>query len=147
MAKDLVLFRFITLVGYVFNIRPISVLGQLENTVFNIAPINKRVLAEVQAIQTQIELITIFVVNRRRCRRRRRIWVRQVFAERSVHMDGDFHNLLGTLRNGGTALFYNFVRMSPQQFDILESLVRPLIEGQEKQLRESLSSAERWQYP
>ncbi|XP_037515171.1 uncharacterized protein LOC119391564 [Rhipicephalus sanguineus] len=33
--------------------------------------------------------------------------------------------------------------MSPQQFDFLESLVRPLIQVQETPLRESLSSAER----
>ncbi|KAK8775784.1 hypothetical protein V5799_030869 [Amblyomma americanum] len=69
------------------------------------------------------------------------MWVRKIFLDRAV--DGDFHNLFANLRTGDTALFYNFVRMSPQQFDFLESLVRPLIEVQQTPLRESLSSAER----
>ncbi|KAK8763803.1 hypothetical protein V5799_033588 [Amblyomma americanum] len=69
------------------------------------------------------------------------MWVRQIFLDRAV--DGDFHNLFAKLRTGDTALFYNFVRMSPQQFDFLGSLVRPLIEVQQTPLRESLSSAER----
>uniref|UniRef100_G3MSI3 DDE Tnp4 domain-containing protein n=1 Tax=Amblyomma maculatum TaxID=34609 RepID=G3MSI3_AMBMU len=105
------------------------------------APVSKRLLAEVEALQAQNELIIVYALNRRRRRRNRRMWVRQIFLDRAV--DGDFHNLFAKLRAGDTALFYNFVRMSPQQFDFLESLVKPLIQVQETPLRESLSSAER----
>lgn len=100
------------------------------------APVSKRLLAEFQAVQAQNELMIVYAVNRRR-RRCRTMWVREIFLSRAV--DGDFHNLFAKLRSGDTALFSNFVRMSPQQF--LESLLRPLI--QETSLRESLSSAER----
>ncbi|KAH6948608.1 hypothetical protein HPB50_025229 [Hyalomma asiaticum] len=67
--------------------------------------------------------------------------VLEIFLSRAV--EGDFHNLFAKLRSGDTALFYNFVRMSPQQFDFLENLLRPLIQVQETSLRESLPSAER----
>lgn len=105
------------------------------------APVSKQLLAEFEALQAQNDLIIVYELNRRRRRRRRTMWVREIFLSRAV--DGDFHNLFARLRSGDTALFYNFVRMSPQQFDFLESLVRPLIQVQETPLRESLSSAER----
>ncbi|KAH7965343.1 hypothetical protein HPB49_006165 [Dermacentor silvarum] len=45
------------------------------------------------------------------------IRVRQVFLDRAV--DGDFHNLFAKLRVGGAAMFHNFMRVSPQQFDMV----------------------------
>ncbi|KAH8009491.1 hypothetical protein MRX96_052204 [Rhipicephalus microplus] len=88
------------------------------------APINTRALAELEEIHAQNELIVVYSIARRRRRRQRRVWVRQVFLDRA--MDGDFHNLLVKLRLGDAAMFHNFMRMSPQQFDFLEHLVRPL---------------------
>lgn len=118
-------------VRYVFCDRPIAALGQQRFTFFNMAPISKRLFAEVGALQAQNELI-IYALNRRRRRRCRRMWVRQIFLDRAI--DRDFHNLFAKLRTGDTAFFYNFVRMSPQQFDFLESLLRLHIQVQETPL-------------
>lgn len=84
------------------------------------APVSRRLLAEFKAVQAQNELIIVYAVNRRRRRRRRTMWVREIFLSRAL--DRDFHNLFAKLRSGDTALFYNFVRMSPQQFADLPSL-------------------------
>ncbi|KAL3260305.1 hypothetical protein MRX96_046309 [Rhipicephalus microplus] len=105
------------------------------------APINTRALAELEEIHAQNELIVVYSIARRRRRRQRRVWVRQVCLDRAV--DGDFHNLLVKLRLGDAAMFHNFMRMSPQQFDFLDNLVRPLIEVRSTHLRSAISSAER----
>ncbi|KAH8033671.1 hypothetical protein HPB51_015017 [Rhipicephalus microplus] len=105
------------------------------------APINTRALAELEEIDAKNELIVVHSIARRRRRRLRRVWVRQVFLDRAV--DGDFHNLLVKLRLGDAAMFHNFMRMSPQQFDFLENLVRPLIEVRSTHLRSAISAAER----
>ncbi|KAL3243881.1 hypothetical protein MRX96_047338 [Rhipicephalus microplus] len=102
---------------------------------------NTRALAELEEIHAQNQPIVVYSIARRRRRRQRRVWVRQVFLDRAV--DGDFHNLLVKLRLGDAAMFHNFMRMSPQQFDFLENLVRPLIEVRSTHLRSAISSAER----
>ncbi|KAL1472075.1 hypothetical protein MTO96_039552 [Rhipicephalus appendiculatus] len=47
------------------------------------------------------------------------------------------------LKATDAVMFHNFVRMSPQQFDFLENMVRPYIDVQRTHLRPCLSSAER----
>ncbi|KAH7954859.1 hypothetical protein HPB49_022231 [Dermacentor silvarum] len=97
------------------------------------APVNMRGLAEVEEFHAQNKLIVKYAIDRRRRRRCRRFWVRQVFLDRAA--DADFQNLFDKLRVGYAAMFHNFMRMSPQQFDFLEDLVRPLIEVRSTHLR------------
>lgn len=58
-------------------------------------------------------------------------------------VDSDFHNLFAKLKATDTVMFHNFMRMSPQQFDFLENMVRPYIDVQRTHLQLCLSSAER----
>ena len=107
----------------------------------NMAPVNGRVLRQVDELQRQNELLILFALYRTRRRRSRNVWVRQVFLEGAV--DGDFHYQFAKLKATVTVVFHNFVRMSPQQFDFLENMVRPYIDVQRTHLRPCLLLAER----
>ncbi|KAH7973765.1 hypothetical protein HPB49_005008 [Dermacentor silvarum] len=101
-------------------------------------PVNIRALAEIEEIYAQNALIVMCSIARSRRRRCRRVWVRQEFHNRAV--DDDFHKLVAQFKVGGAVMFHNFMRISPQQFDFLGTLVKPLIEVRSTHLQSSISA-------
>ncbi|KAJ8942352.1 hypothetical protein NQ314_007010 [Rhamnusium bicolor] len=70
----------------------------------------------------------------------KRFWVRNIYLKRK--QQGDFHNLIQEMRLNDGDKFFNYFRMSSEQFDILLSKVMPEIEKIYIS-REPISPAER----
>ena len=54
---------------------------------------------------------------RRKRKRRRRVWVREILAKR--RQQGEFHNLLQELRLADPEYHFKYLRMSKEMFDVL----------------------------
>ena len=71
----------------------------------------------------------------------RRFWVRKIFQERKKY--GLYHILTDELRLFDKEYFFRFVRMTPQRFEHLLSLVGPHLQQTTTKMREPISPAER----
>ena len=71
----------------------------------------------------------------------RRFWVRKIFQERKKY--GLYHILTDELRLFDKEYFFRFVRMTPQRFEQLLSLVGPHLQRTTTKMREPISPAER----
>ena len=71
----------------------------------------------------------------------RRFWVRKIFQERKKY--GLYHILTDELRLFDKEYFFRFVRMTPQRFEHLLSLVGPHLQRTTTKMREPISPAER----
>ena len=71
----------------------------------------------------------------------RRFWVRKIFQERKKY--GLYHILTDELRLFDKEYFFRFVRMTPQRFEHLLSLVGPHLQQTTSKMREPISSTER----
>ena len=71
----------------------------------------------------------------------RRSWVRKIFQERKKY--GLYHILTDKLRLFDKDYFFHFVRMTPQRFERLLSLVGPQLQRTTAKMREPISPAER----
>ena len=71
----------------------------------------------------------------------RRFWVRKIFQERKKY--GLYHILTDELRLFDKEYFFRFVRMTPQRFEHLLSLVGPHLQRTTTQMREPISPVER----
>ena len=71
----------------------------------------------------------------------RRFLVRKIFQERKKY--GLYHILTDELRLFDKEYFFRFVRMTPQRFEHLLSLVGPHLQRTTTKMRESISPAER----
>ena len=71
----------------------------------------------------------------------RRFWVRKIFQERKKY--GLYHILTAELRLFDKEYFFRFVRLTPQRFEHLLSLVGPHLQLTTTKMREPISSAER----
>ena len=65
-------------------------------------------------------------------KKRRKYWVRPIFLRRKVH--GQFHQMLTELREGDREYYFRYMRMSPERFDHLLSLVEDKISKQDTRL-------------
>lgn len=72
---------------------------------------------------------------------RRRVWTKDWMARRN--QEGFCAKLLIELRAEEPELYRNFLRMNSEQFDHLLALVRPSIQKENTNMRESISPAER----
>ena len=70
----------------------------------------------------------------------RRFWVRKIFQERKKY--GLYHILTDELRLFDKEYFFRFVRMTPQRFEHLLSLVGPHLQRTTTKMREPISPAE-----
>ena len=71
----------------------------------------------------------------------RRFWVRKIFQERKKY--GLYHILTDELRLFDKEYFFRFVRMTPQRFEHLLSLVGTHLQRTTTKMREPISPAER----
>ena len=71
----------------------------------------------------------------------KRFWRRSIFRDRKLH--SEYFTLFQTLRNSDREWFYRYVRMSPERFDHLLSLIRHKITKKDTRLRECISAEER----
>ena len=71
----------------------------------------------------------------------RRFWVRKIFHERKKY--GLYHILTDELRPFDKEYFFRFVRMTPQRFEHLLSLVGPHLQQTTTKMREPISPAVR----
>ena len=71
----------------------------------------------------------------------RRFWVRKIFQEREKY--GLYHILTDELRLFDKEYFFRFVRMTPQRFEHLLSLVGTHLQRTTTKMREPISPAER----
>ena len=81
------------------------------------------------------------IIRRRRLRRerkaRRRFWVRPIFTEVSK-LRGEWENLVSELKNTDREYFFKYLRMSPERFEHLFSLVAPSITKEDTKFRKSI---------
>ena len=73
--------------------------------------------------------------------RGRGFWVRKIFQERKKY--GLYHILTDELRLFDKEYFFRFVRMTPQRFELLLSLVGPHLQRTTTKMREPISPAEK----
>lgn len=85
-------------------------------------------------------LLYVFSKIIKRKRQPKRWWVRNIFLNRKGQ--GSFHNLLEEMRLTDTEKYFNYLRMSPIQFEELLSLVGPDI-NRLNISREPINSAQR----
>ncbi|KAK4887075.1 hypothetical protein RN001_003346 [Aquatica leii] len=84
-----------------------------------------------------VALRVIYLLLRRN--QHRRWWVRPVNKRRKLQRD--YHNLIQEMRLGDTENFFNYTRMSVDQFDLLLSWVGPVIK--KRSYREPIGPGER----
>ena len=72
--------------------------------------------------------------------KKRRCWVREIFQSRAGY--GAFETLFNALRND-RELFFRYIRMTPERFDHLLSLVKEQIEKKDTCFRKSIPAAAR----
>lgn len=74
-------------------------------------------------------------------RRRKRFWIREYLKQREKY--GQFHTLFSELRLSDREYFFRYIRMSPERFEHLLTLVAPYIEKKACRSRDPISPAER----
>ena len=87
----------------------------------------------------------LLLLRQRRLRRERhvsrKVWVKRIFTLRE--QKGAFQNLVKEMRATDREAHFKFLRMSPERFDHLLSLVSPLITKNDTNFRKSITPAER----
>ncbi|XP_057307667.1 uncharacterized protein LOC130645634 [Hydractinia symbiolongicarpus] len=73
--------------------------------------------------------------------RRKIFWVREIFLRRKEL--GEYHRLFQELKVSDREYFFRYLRMSPDRFEHLLSLVGPVIQRQDTHMRESISAEQR----
>ena len=76
----------------------------------------------------ELELLLIaslYLVHKRKRRRRKSVWVRPIFRKRRQH--GEYHQLLQEMRLSDPESHFRYLRMSVERFDMLLAKVRILI--------------------
>ena len=90
-------------------------------------------------------LLLLMLLRQRRLRRERhvsrKVWVKRIFTLRE--QKGAFQNLVKEMRATDREAHFKFLRMSPERFDHLLSLVSPLITKNDTNFRKSITPAER----
>lgn len=85
--------------------------------------------------------VLALAVRRRGTKRKREIWVKDIFRKREEQ--GDFHNLIPEMRLNDHEGYRNFFRMGPDKFDELLSMVGPFLTKEMTYFRRPISAAER----
>eukprot|EP00118_Oscarella_pearsei_P015909 m.147748 g.147748 ORF g.147748 m.147748 type:complete len:152 (+) comp38474_c0_seq3:202-657(+) len=89
------------------------------------------------------EVTVLALIIRRRCKRRRRMWVRKIFQKRKEQ--GDYHALLQEMRLSDRDAHFSYLRMSKETFDVLMDMVEPRLKRRSyrSSRRPEISAAER----
>lgn len=67
-----------------------------------------------------------YLIKKRNKTSRRSCAVREIFKKRKDH--GAFHNLIMEMRLYDTEKYFNYLRMSPEEFDLLLSKIGPSLQ-------------------
>ena len=95
------------------------------------------------------DMILMFMLLRRRKRRlrlqkkkkKRKMWVRDIFKGREKQ--GVYNNLVQEMHLGDRESYFRYMRMSPDRFQHLLSLIEPLVTKETTNFREPISAGER----
>ena len=89
--------------------------------------------------------IGVFVTNRKKKllkkKQIKRFWRRSIFRDRKLH--SEYYTLFQVLKDTDREWFFKYIRMSPERFSHLLSLVRDKISKKDTKLRECISAEER----
>ena len=95
--------------------------------------------------EEELDMLTLFAVvhQRRKQKRKRKMWVRDIFKKRQEK--GEFHTLLQEMRLNDTQSHFRYLRMSNKCFQTLLEKVSPLISHRNyfSEERASITPAER----
>ena len=69
------------------------------------------------------------------------MWVREIFKGRKNQ--GVYNNLVQEMRLGDRESYFRYMRMSPDRFEHLLSLIEPLVKKETTNFREPISASER----
>lgn len=89
------------------------------------------------------DLFFLYLLSRkqkRKTKKKRRFWVRDIFRQREVH--GTFHTLFQEMLKD-REMFFRYHRMTPNRFEHLLSLVKDRLTKEETKLRKPISARER----
>ncbi|KAB0803464.1 hypothetical protein PPYR_00434 [Photinus pyralis] len=84
--------------------------------------------------ESDSETITLYLLNNRR-KRKRKMWVRPMFLQREQW--GEFYHLVPQLK-ADSAQFFEYYRMSPESYELLVSIVKPLVTIYKTNFREPI---------
>ncbi|GIY40109.1 protein ALP1-like [Caerostris darwini] len=84
-----------------------------------------------------IAILSLLALNPKK----RRCWVREIYKNR--RLQGASENLIEEMRLSDTESFFNFLRMTPAQFDHLLTLVGPIISKNNRNYRDSIQAKDR----
>ena len=115
-------------------------MGFLASTTFNQEFFRHRIII-IHCVLILLLLESRRLLQRENRGNQRRFWVRPIFTARKTY--GCYHTLVQELRLGDREWYFKFIRMSPERFEHLLSLVAPRISKQKTKLREPIGPAER----
>lgn len=94
-------------------------------------------------LRANVFLLSVLKRQRRQLqgRRKHQYWIRSIFLQRQKL--GDFHTLVKELRTSDREYFFRYMRMSPERFDYLLSLVTPFITKDRCRSRTPISASAR----
>ena len=93
------------------------------------------------------DMMLMFMLLRRRNRllekkkKKRKMWVRDIF--KNHKNQGAYHNLVQEMMFSDRESYFKYMRMSPERFEHLLSLIEPIVTKQTTNLREPISAGER----
>ena len=66
------------------------------------------------------------------------MWIRNIFAKREIF--SEHHHLLSELRSGNREFYFRYLRMNPEGFDHLASLLKNEITKENTKFKQSIST-------
>ena len=99
-------------------------------------------LTKILLVKKKIAILKLLQLQaERKVPKKKRFWVRKVYAERL--QKGEFHLLVRDLRLHDHEYFFRYFRMSPTMFEELLSLISPIIVKQRTIMRDPIAPSER----
>lgn len=86
-------------------------------------------------------VLYIAIKQRRRRQKKRTVWIREWMKKRQQY--GAYQHLVKELRLSDSNGYKKFLRMDPESFGVLESLITPLITKKDTNMRRSIPAGER----
>lgn len=90
---------------------------------------------------TAAVVIAILMLKKRKKRRNRKVWTREWIKNRP--RQGAYHQLLKELQMGDQVAYKQFLRMDLSSFQMLLSVIHPMIVRRDTQMRQAIKPGER----
>lgn len=82
-------------------------------------------------------LAAILIQKSKKRRNQKRLWVKEWIRRREI--ENSAQNLIRDLRNEGDNTFKQFFRISPEQFNLLLEMIRPIVSKRDTNMRKAIS--------